>query len=261
MENIKAGGAKILLAEDNEVNRFYLRSLIEQNFENVLIFEAENGKKAVEIYKQYQPDLVLLDLNMPIMRGDQAAEMIREDANAKGEKPLIIALSGTLLDGKSPLYQTTIDNYVIKPFEADILLNILSPSLKRRKEQNAAEVAVEPEESVIQDKKHFDYEELERSLASDRQLISEVLTYVIGCLDSFSPRFRILFAEHNQEKMRGLAHELRGIALNARLPLLSEYSLAIENQERFDERFLNEQLEKVNREIDIIKPLLTAILK
>ncbi|MEH6308051.1 response regulator [Olivibacter sp. CPCC 100613] len=266
MENTRTSGAKILFAEDNEVNRFYLRSLIEQHFKDVLVLEAKNGKEAVEIYEAYSPSLILLDLNMPVMGGEEAATAIKQLAETRGEdKPKIIALTGASLDSRRRLLnQDAIDDYIIKPFSADSLLDMLTTTIvhnKSTEEGSTTNISVKRESSTQQDKRHFDYEELKRSLANDQQLIDEVLTYVLASLDTFLPRFNSLIRGQNQDQIQSVAHELRGIALNARLSLLSEYSLLIENQSSFDEDFLRKHLKKVDEEINDVKPMLMAVLR
>lgn len=66
----------ILLVDDSELIRYSLRSCIEQNSDWEICGEAENGKIAVEKVKQLHPDVVILDLHMPVMNGLEAARQI-----------------------------------------------------------------------------------------------------------------------------------------------------------------------------------------
>jgi len=66
----------ILLTDDEPHIRKFI-SLVLRQFENPRILEAANGAEAVELYKQHQPDLVLLDVNMPVLDGVQALTQIR----------------------------------------------------------------------------------------------------------------------------------------------------------------------------------------
>lgn len=259
----KTGDSKILFAEDNEVNRFYLRSLIEQHFEGVSILEAQNGKEAVDMYELHRPSLVLLDLNMPVMKGDEAAARIRTLANTNEEKVKIIALTGASPDFQHLSYSNDMmDDYIVKPFKAEVLLDLIAPMLQRREriEDPAIEPAIETRGVISSNKHHFDYEELRSSLANDEPLIKEVLGYVADHLDTFIPRFNTLVLEQNQHEIQKLAHELRGTALNARLSLLAEYMLPIENGSEFDKDFLHKQLQQVSEEINYVKPLLARMM-
>jgi CheY-like chemotaxis protein len=70
----------ILIVDDNNLVRRLLRSWLEQNSEWEICGEAENGKIAVESVKQLHPDIVILDLQMPVMNGLEAARQIRQVA-------------------------------------------------------------------------------------------------------------------------------------------------------------------------------------
>jgi DNA-binding NarL/FixJ family response regulator len=78
---------KILIVDDNVVTRHSLRSLIELNEELVVCGEAENGKVAVEKVQELRPDVVILDLQMPVMNGLEAA---REIATIAPLTPMVV---------------------------------------------------------------------------------------------------------------------------------------------------------------------------
>ncbi len=67
---------KILIVDDNALVRSALRSCIEQNPRVVVCGEAENGQRAVEKFKELNPDVVILDWQMPVMGGLEAARRI-----------------------------------------------------------------------------------------------------------------------------------------------------------------------------------------
>jgi DNA-binding NarL/FixJ family response regulator len=68
----------ILIVDDSSIIRHTLRSCIEQNSDWEVCGEAENGRVAVEKVKQLHPDVVILDLQMPVMNGFQAADKISQ---------------------------------------------------------------------------------------------------------------------------------------------------------------------------------------
>jgi DNA-binding NarL/FixJ family response regulator len=69
--------AKILLVDDSAAIRHALRFCIETQTDCEVCGEAENGKAAVEMVQQLQPDVIILDLSMPVMNGLEAAKRIR----------------------------------------------------------------------------------------------------------------------------------------------------------------------------------------
>jgi DNA-binding NarL/FixJ family response regulator len=72
--------ARIVLADDHEIVRKGIRSLLDGQFSWEVCGEAENGREAVNKVKELQPDLVVLDLSMPVMNGIEAAREIRQIA-------------------------------------------------------------------------------------------------------------------------------------------------------------------------------------
>ena len=68
----------ILLADDFKAWRLYLRALLEKEPNLEVVDEAEDGFQAVEKARKHQPDVVLLDIGMPVLNGIEAAKKIRE---------------------------------------------------------------------------------------------------------------------------------------------------------------------------------------
>ena len=68
--------AQVLIADDSEFMRNLLREILEENHE--VLDEAENGVEAVELYEEHDPDLVMMDIVMPIRDGIEATAEISE---------------------------------------------------------------------------------------------------------------------------------------------------------------------------------------
>ncbi len=77
----------ILIAEDYDDTRAFMCFMLRHN--GYQIFEATNGKEAVEIAKLEHPDLILMDISMPIMDGFTATKLIRESGNGISMTPII----------------------------------------------------------------------------------------------------------------------------------------------------------------------------
>ena len=72
----------VLIADDSEFMRSLLREILEGEYE--IVDEAENGVEAIELYNEYDPDLVMMDIVMPIRDGIEATDEITDtDPNAK----------------------------------------------------------------------------------------------------------------------------------------------------------------------------------
>jgi len=120
---------KILVVEDNAINRVVTRRFLE-NW-NVRVEEAEHGAIAIEKVKQNKPDLILMDLQMPVMDGYEATKRIKSMENGKFNSIPIIALTASvLLDVKEQIREAGLDDFLLKPFKVQDLQRILSKHLR-----------------------------------------------------------------------------------------------------------------------------------
>lgn len=115
-------GKNILLADDNEMNRL-VASTILSNYE-VTVTEAVNGADAIEKLKQQQFDLILMDVQMPVMDGLEAVKIIRTTVNS--EIP-IIALTALAIKGDNQkCIDAGMNDYLSKPFEESQLIEMIT---------------------------------------------------------------------------------------------------------------------------------------
>lgn len=118
---MKTNNYSVLYAEDEAQIRLCYVSILQNYFGNV--YEASNGVEAIEIYQKYTPDLVILDINMPILSGLEVAQKIRQ-TNKECKIVILSALCDTsTLIKACELY---LIKYLIKPIktlELDTLLN------------------------------------------------------------------------------------------------------------------------------------------
>ncbi len=105
---------KILIAEDDKVTQaLYTKGLPENICTSKIV---ANGAEAVSIFEKWQPDIILLDLNMPIVNGYQALKTIR--ASEAGKKTTIIMVTSTSdKDNIIACAQLGIQGYIVKPFK------------------------------------------------------------------------------------------------------------------------------------------------
>lgn len=115
----------IFLVEDNKVNMLLAKTLMKQILPNAKIFELENGKEALDKIQTIIPDLILMDIQMPIMNGYDATVEIRKIP--KTEKIPIIALTaGTIVGEKEKCLQYGMNDYIPKPIDKEFLINTIS---------------------------------------------------------------------------------------------------------------------------------------
>jgi len=117
----KLKGSKILVVEDNIINqRIALKFLNLWQAETQI---ANNGKEALEILENNDFDLILMDLQMPVMDGYTTTKKIRNSDNKKIRNIPIIALTASvMLDVKNKVEHSGMNSHVSKPFKPEILL-------------------------------------------------------------------------------------------------------------------------------------------
>lgn len=120
---------KILIVEDNKINMLLAKTLVKQILPNGTIFEAQNGKEGVEKFNVLNPDLILMDVQMPIMNGYEATNEIRQ--TKKGEHVPIIALTaGTVVGEKEKCLEAGMNDYASKPIIKEVLEELISKWVK-----------------------------------------------------------------------------------------------------------------------------------
>ena len=102
----------ILLADDHEDNRLALLTVLER--EGYRTLGAANGRQAVEFAREYMPDLILMDLAMPIMDGRQAMQQLRADAQTS-RIPIVVLTAMALSVDRDRLVAEGFDGLLIKP--------------------------------------------------------------------------------------------------------------------------------------------------
>lgn len=125
---------KILLVEDHYLNQMATRRLLTAWSPFVTVDIAENGLVAVEKFREYGYDLVLMDLQMPIMNGFDAAVRIRERSNVP-----IIALSASANKSETErCKELGMNDYICKPFKPEDLYNKISAILLAKRDFQVA---------------------------------------------------------------------------------------------------------------------------
>ena len=107
----------LLIVEDNPDLRNFLRQSLAESYR---ITEAQNGQEALETIAQEQPDLIISDIMMPVMRGDDLCQTLKDNMETSHIPIILLTALG---DRESILHGLNVkaDSYVVKPFDIDIL--------------------------------------------------------------------------------------------------------------------------------------------
>lgn len=113
----------VLLVEDTEDNRFMMRRLLEMAGYRVV--EATNGEEAVHLAESDQPDLILMDLSLPVIDGLAATRAIRK-LNGLSKTPIIAVSAHDTSDFQSDALAAGCDSYITKPIDFSQLEQLIA---------------------------------------------------------------------------------------------------------------------------------------
>ncbi|MBW8000931.1 MAG: response regulator [Planctomycetes bacterium] len=129
--SINKKGAKILIVEDNEINKIVVCEILGENECDLKV--VENGEQAIDAVLKEKYDLVLMDCEMPGMDGYEATKIIRdheqkgEKLARSGDKLAIIAVTANAIKGdRERCIETGMDDYVSKPFDPVELFEVIN---------------------------------------------------------------------------------------------------------------------------------------
>ena len=105
-------GKVVLIAEDDPKNMKLIQDLLQ--FEGYSTLEAKNGMQSVEIAKEKKPDLIVMDIQMPVMDGFEATKVLKADDDTK-EIPIVALTSYAMTGDEQRILEAGCDGYISKP--------------------------------------------------------------------------------------------------------------------------------------------------
>jgi len=127
---------KVLIAEDNAVNRELLRELLEVR--GYTVVEACDGEEALRVIEQTQPDILLLDIGMPVLDGFGVVRALRQNPRL-ATLPVLAVTAYAMQGDRERILSAGFDGYLSKPVNARSLTDELERlSTKRDKKARAA---------------------------------------------------------------------------------------------------------------------------
>jgi signal transduction histidine kinase len=244
IKNLK--GVNILIVEDNKVNQILVRKFLSNWGASYQI--AENGQIAVDLFKKNNFDVVLMDLQMPVMDGYESARQMRlleQDSNKF--TPIIALTASTLLNERERIVQVGMNDFLSKPFNPDELYQKIAQHSYTQLQKQV------PEEGKIKGDLNYSY--FKNLAGADKEFYTELLELSEADLIEFN---RILLSTHLPDYETQLALVHHKIRATLRLLEVKELELRI-NQLR---RMLSQgsQITEVTDRIQIIrKSIETAI--
>jgi CheY-like chemotaxis protein len=207
---------RILLVEDNPVNQRVASGLLIRRGHHVQV--AQNGREALARLQQERFDLVLMDLQMPVMGGLEATVAIRARERVTGEHVRIVAMTAHAMNSdRERCLAAGMDGYVSKPIDpATLFATIEHPD-------KSGGVHTETARSAT-----FDVDALRRRLSGDLELMTDVIHVFLEDLPVRLAAIKEAVLSRNPEALRAAAHALKGAASNLSAGGLFDAASALE---------------------------------
>jgi len=195
--------ANVLVVEDNEVNQMVATGMLKNIGCKTSI--AENGQAGLEAIQKNNFDIVLMDINMPVLNGCDATKIHRKIESEKRHLPIVALTANILAEDVQAYYDAGMDDYISKPFSADMLRNILSKWVPQTKVDITTD---RRSSSSLSDRSNMDVAKIEELKKMMGDGYAELVnTYIKRSMDL---KDAIISNKNDTEKLIQEVHSLKG---------------------------------------------------
>jgi CheY-like chemotaxis protein/HPt (histidine-containing phosphotransfer) domain-containing protein len=193
-------GSRILLVEDNEMNRLVATTVLAHY--GVDFREAFNGEQAIALLTKEKFDLVLMDVQMPVMNGIAATHIIRQEIS---KTIPIIALTANAIKGESDkCLAAGMNAYISKPFEEALLVRTIGSLLgKEIKFTTVQKNTTQTGDNL------FDLEDLRKLSRGDEMFVTKIISMFIKTAPESVSEMKKALHRNDFEKVKSVAHSLK----------------------------------------------------
>jgi len=195
----------ILIAEDNEINRQFIIHLLTNAGHKTKA--ASNGSEVLLAYEKHDFDLILMDVQMPIMDGFEATKHIREIEKTTGKHVPIVALTAHTMKGDDEkCIKAGMDHFLSKPVKPEELFVLLSRFEHNRKEP----LMTTPEPENHSSDTPVDWSILKNSVGDNKAIINATVQSFILNIPAHVTELKEAIDSGDLEEMKKKAHKLKG---------------------------------------------------
>ena len=191
---------KILLVEDNDINQLYATSILKMWGCETTV--AENGYVALEQVRNNHYDMVLMDIQMPVMDGYEAAKAIRMGGPPKSAIPIIALTANANLKDMQRCLEAGMNECLAKPFTPESLFELLT------KYQHAKAVNKAPVEKPLPEKL-IDLTYLRKVSANNNTFVREMITSIRETIPEIMTNIKTYHQQENWTQLEKAVHKLK----------------------------------------------------
>ncbi len=200
-------GLRVLLCEDNLINQKFALRLLDKWGCNTSL--AQNGAEAVVLWEERTFDVVLMDIQMPIMDGYMATRSIREHEDTIGRHTPIIAMTAHAMEGdREKCLAQGMDDYLSKPISSERLNRLLSAY--HRGGNSVPNPPASLSQSEEAQESAFDLAALNEMCGQDAEFVHEMITLFLEVVDTQMEAVHTAITEGDAHRLSSTAHTLKG---------------------------------------------------
>lgn len=198
---------KILLVEDNAINREIVIEILKTLNMNIIVDSAINGKIAIEKYEKNDYDLIIMDIQMPEIDGFQTTEYIRTMSEPKNKIAILGMSAHALQAERQKCFDVGMDDYLAKPFEPKDLFE------KLKKLKNLPLNISKPKQQLIQEKsyQHINLSNLPKSYFKKTKNLLKILTMCQINIPKDIAQIKESIEKQNWKEVSDIAHSLKNL--------------------------------------------------
>jgi len=217
-------GARVLLVEDNEINQQVAQEILQGA--GLIVTVANNGQEGVDAARQNEYDIILMDIQMPVMDGYAATREIRNLKSEIRNLPIIAMTAHAMAGDENKSLQAGMNGHVTKPIDPDQLFSALQkwikPSEKRVQvqqpevpvEQSESDKTVPAEDELPESLAGFDLADGLKRLQGNKKLYRKLLLSFAKDYGAVANEIRQALDTEDFDQAHSLVHNLKGLAGN-----------------------------------------------
>lgn len=239
----------VLIVDDNQMNLNLASSLVQINMPEALIIETLQGTEACSLYLKHNPDIVLMDIQMPGINGYEAAAAIRAtEPDQQRRIPIIALTAGTVAGEKERCVAAGMDDYLAKPLNSKLLFQLFDKYLHGNTTATITQTTI-VEDSLI----HFDRAGVLEKYDNDEQFVEMFLNTAFETMPQYTNDLIVAINSKDVKQIKFNAHSLKGMARGIGFNVMTDLSLQIEHHSDSDFEKCNELCLMLVGEFEFIK--------
>ena len=251
-ESLIKNDPAILVVEDNEMIMYLVKTLISNKIPDVNIIGATNGEEGVNKFKKKNPDLVLLDIQLPLKDGFKVAKEIRqyEKDNSRFGKPIIALTARAVKGEKEKCFQAGMDDFLPKPIDHSELSETLEKHLSKNQNKNETK---HDDNFDKQNNKHFYKDELLKRIGGNHTELENLLKMAMTQIPDYINDIKNAIENKDFKEIQQAAHKLKGSASFVSFNQLANLAEKLEYNEKQEFDVVKGIMEEIEEEFEEVK--------